>query len=196
MAMDPIQPNVTSTTRPNTPPTQTSERNITWLYQRYKHKIPRNDQVKNSHHALPKALLDYITTSFNITHSYFSSPVTCSTQLTKLCSPFPKDNFFGPIGIAFSHKWHGTGYAHPHNEREAQVAIHWARLATKHNPNSITILTIPDINPTPYLGPFSYTHVIIHIPANTTKYEEPTKPPELSETRIESLAIRILCVHH
>ena len=29
-----------------------------------------------------------------------------------------------------------------------------------------------------------------------TKYEEPTKPPELSEPRIKTLAISILCVHH
>ena len=182
------------------PPTQTFEIEITWLYQRYKHRIPKNDPLKNSHHALPKALLDYITTSFNITHSYFSSPVTCSTHLTKFFSPFPRDKFFGSLGTAFSHRWQGIGYAHPHNETEAQTTIHWARLAAKHDPNTITILTIPYINwyqnPTPYIGPFPDTHVITHIPAYTTKYEEPTKPPELNEPRIEPLAIRILCVHH
>ena len=70
------------------PPIQTFEIEITWLYQRYKHRIPKNDPLKNSHHALPKALLDYITTSFDITHSYFSSPVTFSTQLTKLLDPW------------------------------------------------------------------------------------------------------------
>ena len=74
-------------------------------HQRYKHEIPKNDPLKNSHHALPKTLLDYITTSFNITHSHFSSLVACSTQLTKLCSPFPRDKSFGSLGNAFSHRW-------------------------------------------------------------------------------------------
>ena len=182
------------------PPIQTFEIEINWLYQRYKHRIPKNDPLKNSHHALPKALLDYITTSFNITHSYFSSLVTCSTQLTNLCSPFPRDKLFGSLGTTFSHKWQGIGYAHPHNEIEAQITIHWARFAAKHDLDTITILTIQNINlyqnPTPYVGPFPDTHVITYIPADTTKYEEPTKPPELNEPQIETLAIRILCVHH
>ena len=77
------------------PPTQPFEIEITWLYQRYKHKIPKNDPLKNAHHSLPKTMLDYITTSFEITHSYFSSPVTCSTHLTKKISPFPRDKIFG-----------------------------------------------------------------------------------------------------
>ena len=28
-------------------------------------------------------------------------------------------------------KWEGIGYAHPHNERDVQQAIHWARIAAK-----------------------------------------------------------------
>ena len=38
--------------------------------------------------------------------------------------------------------------------------------------------------------------MITHIPTHTTKYKEPTKPPEFSEPRIESVNIRILYVHH
>ena len=133
--MDPIQLNVISHNL--IPPTQTFEIEITWLYQRYKHRIPKNGPLKNSHHALPKALLDYMTTSFNIIHSYFSSPVTFSTQLTKFFSPSPRDKFFGSLGTAFSHRWQGIGYAHPHNESEAQIASHLARLAAKHDPYSM-----------------------------------------------------------
>lgn len=89
-------------------------------------------------------------------------------------------------------------YALPHNGIEAQTTIHWARLAARHDPNITTILTIPYINwyqnSTPHIGPFPDTHT--HIPANTTKYEEPTKPLELNEPCLEPLTIRILCAHH
>ena len=120
----------------------------------------------------------------------------------KILLTFPIDKYFGSMGTAFSHRWQGIDYAHPHNESEAQTTIHWARLATKHDPYTITILIIPYINwnqnLTPYIGPFLDTHVITHIPTYITKYEEPTKPPKLSEPCIESLtlAIRILCVVH
>ena len=79
-----------------------------------------------------------------ITHSYFFSSVTCSTLIQEFYSPFPRDKIFGSIGHAFSYKWKGIGYAHPHNEKETETAIHGARLAAKNDPNTITILTIPD----------------------------------------------------
>ena len=135
-----------SQNRPNglIPPTQSFEIEIVWLYQRYKYRTPKNDPLKYSHHYIPKILLDHITTYFNITHSYFSSPVTCSTLIQEFYSPFSRNKIFGSIGHAFSYKWKGIGYAHPHNEKEAETAIHWARLAAKNDPNTITILTIPD----------------------------------------------------
>ena len=126
------------------PPTQPFETEIVWLYQRYKYRISKNNPLKYSHHCIPKILLDHITTSFNITHSYFSSPITCSTLIKKFYSPFFRYKIFGSIGKAFSYKWKGIGYAHLHNEKEAETIIHWARLAAKNDPNTITILTIPD----------------------------------------------------
>ena len=191
-----------SQNRPNglIPPTQSFETEIVWLYQRYKYRIPKNDPLKHSHHAIPKILLDHITTSFNITHSYFSSPVTCSTLIQKFYSPFSRDKIFGSIGHAYSYKWKEVGYAHPHNEKEAETAIHWVRLTTKNDPNTITILTIPDNkwyqNHTPHIGPFQDTHVIAHIPADTITYEEPTIPIEMNKPRVKSASIHILCVHH
>ena len=170
------------------------------LYQRYKYRIPKNNPLKYSHHSLPKTLLDHIITSFNITHSYFSSPVTCSTLIQKFYSPFLRDKIFGSIGHAFSYKWKGIGYVHPHNEKEAETAIHWARLAAKNDPNIITILTIPDNkwyqNHSPHTGPFLDTHVIAHILANTITYEEPTIPIEINKPRVEPSSMHILCVHH
>lgn len=42
------------------------------------------DLLQNSHHALSKALIDCVKTSFNITQSYFSSSITCSTHKERL----------------------------------------------------------------------------------------------------------------
>ena len=149
-----------SQNRPNglIPPIQSFEIEIVWLYQRYKYRISKIDPLKYSHHSIPKILLDHITTSFNITHLYFSSLVTCSILIQEFYSPFSRDKIFGSIGHVFSYKWKGIGYAHLHNEKEAKTAIHWARLAPKNDPNTITILTILDTkwyqNHTPYIGPF------------------------------------------
>jgi hypothetical protein len=52
-------------------------------------------------------------------------------------------------------------------------------------------------NNTPYKTLFDDTHVIIHFPPDTIIYSEPTIPPELNkEPRIETQAVRILCIHH
>ena len=50
--------------------------------------------------------------------------------------------------------------------------------------------------PKPHTGPFQDTHVIIHIPADTITYEEPTIPTEMNKPRVEPSTIHILCVHH
>ena len=182
------------------PPTLSFETEIVWLYQRYKYRTPKNDPLKYSHHSIHKILLNHIITHFNITHSYFSSLITCSTLIQNFYSPFPRDKIFGSIGNAFSYKWKGIGYAHPHNEKEAETAIHWARLAAKNDPNTIIILTISDNkwyqNYTPHTGPFRDTHVITHIPADTITYEEPTIPIEMNKPQVEPSTIHILCVHH
>ena len=168
------------------PLTQTFEKKIVWLYQRYKHKTPK-DPVKESHHTLPQPLLDSITKTFNITHSYFSSPITCSTHITQYYSPFTRDKIFGSLGTTFQYKWNGIGYAHPHNEGTAQQAIHWTRLAAKNDPNSITILIKPNINwyqnYTPHTGPFPDTHTITHFAADTITYNEPLNPQAASKPR-------------
>ena len=157
---------IQSQNRPNglISPTQSFETEIVWLYQRYKYRISKNDPLKYSHHFIPKILLDHITTSFNITHLFFSLPVTCSILIIEFYSPFPRDKIFGSIEQAFSHKWKGIGYVHPHNEKEAKTVIHWAKLAAKNDPNTITILTIP----------------------NNKWYQNHTPPQDLFETHMYS----------
>jgi hypothetical protein len=126
------------------PPCQPFETEVIWLYERYKYQIPKTDLLKKSHYILPTEILDQIITLFNIKTSYFSSPVTCSTLVNTYYSSFQRDSIFGSRGTAFKHKWLGNGYAHPHNKENLQKAIYWARLATKENQDTITILTIPD----------------------------------------------------
>ena len=94
---------IQSQNRPNglIPPTQSFETEIVWLYQRYKYRTPKNDPLKYSHYSIPKILLNHIITYFNIIHSYFSSPVTCSTLIQKFYSPFSRDKIFGSIGNAY-----------------------------------------------------------------------------------------------
>ena len=154
---------------------------MAWLYQRYKYKTPKNDPLKLSQYTLPNAIIENFINTFQITHSYFSSPVTCPTTLTQFHSPFPRGVVFGSVGKTFYHKWHGNGYAHPHTDTETQQALHWARLATQNDSNSITLLVMPDENryhnSNPHNGPFPDTHVIAHFKANTIIYEEPTISP-------------------
>jgi hypothetical protein len=125
-------------------------------------------------------MLNHLITTFNITHSYFSSSITCSTLLKQFYSPFPRDCIFGSIGNAFSHKWTGCGFAHPPSPLLPQ-AIHMARLAAKHNP---------------FDTPYKDTHVIIYVPPNTMQYHTPLTPSNVKQTHIEKLAIQILCIHH
>ena len=92
------------------------------------------------------------------------------------------DRIFGSIGKAFDHKWKGIGYSHPNNATNLQHAIHWARLAAKIDPNTITIIISPDTNwyqnSNPHSGPYPDTHIIAHFAADTITYAEPTITPK------------------
>ena len=74
-------------------------------------------------------------------------------------------------------------------------------LAAQENQDTIIILTILDkewtTNDTPYKTKFDDTHVSIHFALYTITYTQPTILPKLNkESRIETLAIKILCIHH
>ena len=171
-----------------------------WLYQIYKYRIPKNDPLKLAQYTIPTPIFNFLTTSFNINHSYFSSPVTCPTQLSQFYSPFSRDKIFGSLEKAFDHKWKGIGYAHPNNATNLQHAIHWARLAAKKDPSTITILISPYTNWyqnfNPHSGLFPNTHIIAHFDADTITYEGHTIPLELNIPRKELSTLQILCIHH
>jgi hypothetical protein len=97
------------------PPRQSFETEIIWLYKRYKYCIPNIDLLKKSQYTLPPNILNQIITTFKITTSYFSSPVTCPTKISNFYSPFQRDSIFGSQDLAYTHKWQNIGYAHPYN---------------------------------------------------------------------------------
>jgi hypothetical protein len=88
----------------------------------------------------------------------------------------------------------------PNNATDLLQAIHWARLATKDDPNNITIIISPNTNWyqnfNPYSSPFPNTHIIAHFAVGTLTYEEPTIPPEFNIPRKELSTLQILCIHH
>jgi hypothetical protein len=81
-----------------------------------------------------------------------------------------------------------------------QHAIHWACLAAKEDPSTITIFISHDIdwyqNFNPYSSPFPDTHIIAHFAADIITYEEPTIPPEFNLPRKELSTLQILCIPH
>jgi hypothetical protein len=184
-----------------TPPIQSFETELVWLYHRYKPRLSKNDPLNSAQYILPTAILNHIFDSFQITHSYFSSPVTCPTSIYKFYSPFPRDKIFGSLGPSFQYQWQGLGYAHPHNAQDAQQVLYWARSAASNDLDNITIIALPNKNwyknITPLKGPFPDTHVIAYFPPDTLTYEESITPaPLITEPRIETAALHIYCVHY
>jgi hypothetical protein len=183
------------------PPLQSFEMEVMWFYQRYNYKVFHKNPTATLHYTLPIPLQIFLHTTFTTTHSYFSSLITCSTNLTKFFSPFPRDTVFGSLSNAFQHKWMGSGYAHPSNPTDFQKALHWARLAAQYDPLTLTFLITPDPhwyqNSTPLLGPFPDTHTIIHFEADTITYKEPTIPIELNHhPQKEASTLHVYCIHH
>ena len=90
---------------------------ILWLIQRYIIVLPKknleNCNPNNNHQTLHLPTLDKLIEAYQITQSYYSSPLTCPTQLTQYISPHNRDIFFDWSGIAKSFKWMGTGVGHP-----------------------------------------------------------------------------------
>ena len=161
-----------------TPPIQSFETEIAWLYQRYKYQIPKHDPSQNAQYTLPTPILNHIFSTFNITHSYFSSPLTCPTSIQKNSSFFPRNKIFGSFGTSFQYRWYGLGYAYLHDINAAQQTLYWVRLAVSTDPNNITLITLSNNkwydNLARLIGLFPNTHVIAYFPPRMLTYEEPT----------------------
>ena len=105
-------------------------------------KKPKTILPKNLHHTLHPIITNTLIESFNITHSYYSSPLTYPTQLTQFYTPHNRDKIFGSLGHTQSSRWNNIGLAHPMDYNTTVEAIHWAHMATKENLNTITVLAL------------------------------------------------------
>ena len=117
------------------PPPQNFETEILWLIQRYitilPKRKPKTIQPKNMHHKIHPTIIQTLIEAHKITHSYYSSPLTCPTQLTQYHSTDNRDIIFGSMGHAQITRWTGTGLAYPTDHKTTVEAIHWARMAAK-----------------------------------------------------------------
>ena len=180
---------------------QSFETELAQLYYQYKSQLSTHNPSKNIQYTLPNPILNHMFYSFNITHSYFSFPATCPTNIHKFYSPFDRDKIFGSFGTLFQYQWHGLGYAHPHNAQDAQQILYQAQLVASIDLDNVTIITLPDNNQykntTPLIGPFPDTHVIAYFPPDTILYEEPTIPIHITkEPNKETVVLHIYYVHH
>ena len=109
-------------------PPQDFETEILWLIQRYITILPKEKPksilLDNNHHTLHPDITILLINSFKITHSYYSSPLTCPIQLTQYNSPHNWDIIFGSLGQTKSSRWNEVGLAYPTNQNTALEAIH------------------------------------------------------------------------
>ena len=120
-------PNNIGKTQHLEPPTQPFETEVAWLYQKYKYKTPKKYSLKLAQYTLPYVILENFIDSYQITHSYFLSLITCPTILKHFYSQYPRDKVFGSICTSFQYKWQGHGYAHP------QTDMHTNKPFTRHD---------------------------------------------------------------
>lgn len=104
-------------------------------------KGPDNIPLLHNPHTLPPRIIDNLLQTFQLTHSYFSSPFKCPIHLTQYHSPHGRDKTFGSSNHTFSTKWACHGYAHITNI-DLPKTINWATLATQSTFNSTTMNTI------------------------------------------------------
>jgi hypothetical protein len=84
----------------------------------------KKNTIRTPHHTIPSTILDTLITTFNITHSYFSSPITCSIKTTQFYSTYARDKIFGSLGTSFQYKSKDIGYAHPNDIETTEQALH------------------------------------------------------------------------
>ena len=157
----------------NPPPQPKFTTKILWLTQRYVTILPKRKPKKhnpnNNHQTLHPSTLQALIETYNITHSYYSSPLTCPITITQYNSPHNRDIIFGSTGHTHSSKWAGVGLAHPPYLKTAITSIYWARMAAQENHNTKTVVIINHKkNPLPITH--TELHTIVTIPPNTIQY--------------------------
>jgi ribonuclease HI len=184
------------------PPPQDFETEVLWLLQRYitilPKKKPKIIQSQNLHQTLHPEITKALITSFRITHSYYSSPLTCPIEITQYNSPHNRDIILGSLGHAKSSKWTGIGLAFPMDHNTTLEAIHWARMAAKEDPKTVTILIVNHKDWTTQKLPLTSKpdiHVMATIPPHTIQYKPTPEWPTYYQY-VETALTSILCVHN
>ena len=204
MAMGPFLPhnNPQHLTNFLQPPPQDFETKILWLIQQYiiilPKKKPKTIQPRNLHQTLHPEITKTLINSFKITHSYYSSPLTCPTQLTQYNSPHNRDIIFGSMGHTKSSRWTWIGLAFPTNHNTTLEAIHLARMATKEDARAITILIVNHKGWTTQQLPLAENtdiHVMATIPPHTIHYDPTPEWPGYYQY-IEPSITSIICIHN
>ena len=120
----------------------------------------------NNHQTLHPSTLQALIETYNITHSYYSLPLTCPITITQYNSPHNRDMIFGSTNHTYSSKWAGVGLAHPLDLKTAMTSIQWACMAAQENHNTKTVVKINHKeNPLPITH--AEIHTIVTIPPST-----------------------------
>ena len=92
----------------------------------------------------------------------------------------------------------GVGLAYPTYHNTTLESIHGARMATKVNAHTITIIIINRIDWTPQQLPITKhanIYMIVSIPSHIIKYDPTPEWPKYYHYRKQSLAL-IICIHN
>ena len=184
------------------PPPQDFETEVLWLIQQYitilPKKKPKNIPPNNLHHTLHPDITKLLIESYKITHSYYSSPLTCPMQLTRYNSPHNWDILFGSMGHAKSSHWRGIGLAFSTDHNTTLEAIHWARMATKEDTHTLTILIVNHKDWTTQSQPLNTNvdiHTIATIPPYIIQYAPTPEWPKYYQY-VEPTLTSIICIHN
>jgi hypothetical protein len=93
--------------------------------------------------------------------------------------------------------WKGIGLAYPTNHNTTVEAIHWARMATKEDPNTTTILIINHKDWTSQqilLTKNTDVHIMATIPPHTIQYTPTPEWPKYYQY-VEPSLTSIICIH-
>lgn len=96
--------------------------------------LPHISNLSTKHHTLHQSIVKLLINSFNVTHSCYSSTLTCPSQLIQYKSLHTMDVLFKSTWLAKSSNWSSKGLTYPIDHQNTLEAIHWARIEAKEYP--------------------------------------------------------------
>jgi hypothetical protein len=139
------------------------------------------DPSEFAHCILPNRILNFNHTIFNITHSYFSSPITISTTIKNYFLP-SKETKYEPLSIQIARNWICTSPYYKKPSTKYALGKIGCTKQSKNYHNSCYARHPLEHNSTLLNVPFQDTHTIIYFDADSISYNEPTIPINLHKT--------------